>query len=234
MNYYKMEVYYDGMNIEKYKDDLAVTGFTTNCSILSTSPDKNYRIFYQQNKEFFNNKALSLQIWEDNYDIAVQQIADIYSINPAIFIKIPIINTKGETNTKLIQFALDQTMSINVTAIYTLEQIQLAYDLLKDSTVPHIVSVFAGPISDTGVDPAPFIVKAVELFKDIPNVKILWAGCREIYTLERAKQLGCHIITIPDGVIEKLKFQNYSLLQLSIERVKKFNGDAVSSSLTIL
>jgi len=229
-----MEVYYDGMNIEKYKDDSAITGFTTNCSILSISSDKNYRIFYQQNKEFFNNKAVSLQIWEDDYDKAVQQIADIYSIDPTVFIKIPIINTKGDTNTRLLQFALEKHTSINVTAIYTMSQIQLTYDLLKESTAPHIVSIFAGPISDTGVDPAPFVTKAVELFKTMPNVKILWAGCREIYTVERAKQLGCHIITIPDGVIEKLKFKDYSLLQLSIERVKKFNGDAVSSGLTIL
>jgi transaldolase len=229
-----MEIYYDGMNIEKYKDDSAITGFTTNCSILSTSPDKNYRVFYQQNKDFFNNKAVSLQIWEDDYDIAVQQIADIYSIDPTVFIKIPIVNTKGENNTRLIQFALEKHTSVNVTAIYTMDQIELAYDLLKESTAPHIVSIFAGPISDTCVDPAPFVIKAVELFKAMSNVKILWAGCREIYTVERAKQLGCHIITIPDGVIEKLKLKNYSLLQLSIERVKKFNGDAVTSGLTIL
>ena len=230
-----MELYYDGMNIDKYARDPVIVGFTTNCSLFSTSPVKNYREFYQANKESFCGRSLSFQIWEDDRDKAIQQIKDIYEIDPSIHIKIPIINTKGEWNTELLQFAVNHSMNINVTAIYTIEQIDRTYELVKNSASRSlIISVFAGPISDIGIDPSPFITHAVDIFKNVPSSKILWAGCREIYTVERAKQLGCHIITIPDGVIEKLLLKGTTLEQLSIDRVKKFNGDAVKSKLTIL
>jgi transaldolase len=229
-----MELYYDGMNIQKYGKDITITGFTTNCTLFSISPVKKYAEFYEKNKDYINNKSISFQIWEEDHVKAIQQIKDIYSINPSIFIKIPIINTKGEYNTELVQFAVKHNMSINITAIYTIEQINITYELLKNSLSPQIISVFAGPISDTGIDPSPFILHAINLFKDKTNSKILWAGCREIYTVTRARQLGCHIITIPDGVIEKLQIANASLTQLSIDRVKKFNSDATTSSLIIL
>jgi len=229
-----MELYYDGMNIQKYANDTSITGFTTNCTLFSTSPIKTYADFYQKNREYFTNKPVSFQIWEEDRTKAIQQIQDIYSIDPSIFIKIPIINTNGVYNTELIQFAVKCNMSMNITAIYTMEQINMAYELLKDSSSPQIISVFAGPISDTGIDPSPFVLHAVDLFKNKSNSKILWAGCREIYTVTRARQLGCHIITIPDGVIEKLQLANTSLTQLSIDRVKKFNSDATNSDIKII
>jgi len=229
-----MELFYDGMNIQTYANNPSITGFTTNCTLFSTSPIKNYKSFYQVNSDAIGTKSLSFQIWEEDIDSAIQQAKDIYSIDPSIYIKIPIINTKGDYNTQLIQYAVKHSMCVNITAIYTMEQIDMTYELLKESLSPHIISVFAGPISDTGIDPSPFVLHAVDLFKHKSNSKILWAGCREIYTVTRARQLGCHIITIPDGVIEKLQLVNTSLTHLSIDRVKKFNSDATRTNISIL
>jgi transaldolase len=132
----------------------------------------------------------------------------------------------------LIQFAVRGNFPINITAIYTLDQIDKAYEMLEDSDVEAIVSVFAGSISDKFLDPHHAITYALKRFKDKPNVKILWAGCREVYAIQRAKDANCHIITVPDAIMDKLGNQK-SLYDLSVERVSKFRDDALSGNLSI-
>ena len=225
-----MEVYYDGVNVAKYGSK--ATGFTTNCSIFKDSPFKVYRDFYDDNKDVIGSKPISFQIWESEYDKAVQQIQDIHYIGPNVFVKIPIVNHIGQTNDNLIQFAVSGNFPINITAIYTLDQIDKAYEMLEDSDVEAIVSVFAGSISDKFLDPHHAITYALKRFKDKPNVKILWAGCREVYAIQRAKDANCHIITVPDAIMDKLDNQK-SLHELSVERVSKFREDALSGNLSI-
>lgn len=228
----KIEIFYDGMNIEKYARSDLIKGFTTNCSQFSTHSLRNYTQFYEKNKELIAAKPISFQIWDETTETAIQQINAIHAINEHIFVKIPIISTSGAYNTELFQHAIQNTIPVNVTCVYTYDQIDYAYSLFKDYATPVLLSVFAGPISDIGLDPTSYVTYAVNLFRKNSHVKVLWAGCREIYTIRRAEDMGCHIITVPDGVIEKL-FVEKTLEELSRERVTKFHTDATNDKIVI-
>jgi len=228
-----MKIYYDGLNIEKYSKNPIVSGFTTNCSFFSQHHIRNYREFYEKNKEFIGDKPISFQTWE-NDENGINQIDDIHSIHESIFVKIPIIDSNNKLNSDLIKYALSRNIPINITAIYTIEQLCIVYDLIQNKTTNIIISVFGGPISDTGVDPSPIVIYSKELFKNMANVEILWAGCRELYTITRAELLGCDIITIPGDIIDKMNLKDYDLSLLSLERVNKFRNDAINGDISIL
>ena len=125
-------------------------------------------------------------------------------------------------------------MPINITAIYTYDQIKQSYELVKSIDTKVIISIFGGPISDSGMDPSPFILYAKHLFKDLKNVEILWAGCRELYTITRAENLGCDIITVPGDIIDKMNLFKYDLNLLSLKRVNKFRNDAINGKISIV
>jgi transaldolase len=223
-----MELYYDGYFIEKHASNPAITGFTTNCSIMSSSPNPCYTDFYARVKPIIGEKAFSLQIWKNDSEEAIQQVNSIHAIDPRIFVKIPVIDTNGHFHESVIRYCVDKGIYMNLTAIHTLNQIDKCRALLTPSTTA-IVSIFAGPISDTGLDPASFIRHAKSVFADCPHVKILWAGCREIYTIERARQSGADIITIPDAVIDRMSDMDMTLETMTLKRVHKFFNDAESS-----
>ena len=233
MDLSRIEIFYDGMDILKYSTHKSVSGFTTNCSVFSKWSVKHYEDYYGQVSENLKGRSLSMQVWEDDIERARAQINGIYKINPSIFVKIPMINTLGAYNDELFIHAMSMKMNINITCLYTLEQIQHAHDLFKTYDSPIIVSVFAGPISDTGIDPSPFVTTAVSLFASKKNAKILWAGCREVYSIQRAINNGCHIITAPDSVIDKLNQLGKDLMIASVDRAKTFQQDAVRGQLII-
>jgi transaldolase len=221
-----MHIYYDGVHIERYPQ---ADGITTNCSLMA---GKTYRTFYESNREAIAGRPISFQTWEDDCDRLRSQIEEIHAIDPKIFVKVPIVNSLGSWNEDGIRFCVERSIPINVTAIYTTEQLDKARDYLTGMSAPIIISVFAGPISDTGVDPTPTLRYAKSLFAGMP-ASLLWAGCREVYTIVRAEQAGCDIITVPDSVYEKLADKTKTLDQLSVERVQKFRRDAVNGSTRI-
>ena len=211
-----MLIYYDGIHIEKYPN---ADGITTNCTLMA---GRNYNEFYQEKKSVINGRPISFQVWEDD---PIHQIQQIHAINPDIFVKVPIVDTRGEWNDAAIRYCNVNSIPLNVTAIYTKLQIEKAREFLVGMKAPIIISIFAGPISDIGIDPNPFIHCAKQMFPE-ENAKILWAGCREVYTIVRAERAGCDIITVPDSVYEKFMDKSKTLEQLSIERVRKFQNDA--------
>jgi transaldolase len=229
---HSIDIFYDGVNIEKYSNDERIKGFTTNCSIFGKSGLKTYKEFYEHNKVHISNKSLSLQIWKDEPTEIIQQIKDIHAVSPKIHVKIPIVNTRGEYNDAAIRYAVENNIPVNITVIHTFEQIDTAKELLKGSLAPEIISVFAGPISDLLIVPDKYILYALEAFKGKSNSKILWAGCRELYTIKRAEMLGCHIITIPDAMMERLPLLKKSLGELTLDRVKIFKEDAEKGGYT--
>jgi transaldolase len=229
----QIEIYYDGMNIHKYGLNPIVKGFTTNCSLFSKHSNTNYISYFNDIKSILNDRPLSFQIWEDNTGDTIKQIDNIHSINNNIFIKIPVLNSEGSLNNEVIKYALEKGCSVNITCIFTFEQISSVYEIVKNYTNPMIISVFAASISDTGVEPTQFISNAVNTFKEMKNCKILWAGCREVYTINSAIKANCHIITVPDTIIDKLQLLNKNLTEYSIERIKIFKQDAQNGGLTI-
>jgi len=204
-----------------------ITGFTTNCSIVASSHNPCYTDLYTRIRDSIGSKSVSFQIWKNDPEEAIAQVNAIHSIDPRIFVKIPIVNTDGNINENVIRYCVERKIPINLTAIHTMSQIEMSRSLITPETTA-IVSVFAGPISDTGLDPEPFIRYAKEVFSDCPSVRILWAGCRELYTIVRARQSGADIITIPDTVIERMQPNPPSLEELTLKRVRTFFTDAES------
>jgi transaldolase len=230
-----MQVFYDGIDIQKYSNHPSVEGFTTNCSFFSQSKIKNYSEFYEKNKSFIQSKDISFQTWKIG-DAGIKQIDEIHAIDKNIFVKVPIIDVNGDYNLYLFNHAFVNEIPVNITAIYSFEQINKVLELLqsenyKDTKV--IVSIFAGSIADNGNDASPYIKYSKEVFKKYPNVRILWACCRELHNIMYARDLGCDIITASGDMIDKLNAINRDLNVLSLERVRKFYNDATNGDLTI-
>ena len=227
-----IDIFYDGTNFEKWGAHPAVKGFTTNCTLLSAHTDRTYTSVYATAKPFLAGRPFSLQIWEDDAAAAVQQIRDIHAIDASIYVKIPVVNTRGEYNDAPFQYAVENAIPVNVTSLHTIEQVTHVRRLLDSSTAPEIISIFAGPVSDTQVDPTPFVQHTVKAFEGRAHSRVLWAGAREPYTIQRAESAGCHIITIPDVVMEKLDITK-DATELSIQRVITFRNHALKGGLRI-
>jgi transaldolase len=226
-------IFYDGLNIEKYAAHPKVEGFTTNCSIFGKSPIKSYEAFWAAHAELVGSRPFSLQVWHDHPDEVIEQIKQIHKVNPNIFVKVPILNSLGEYNETPIRYAVKNKIPLNITAIHSMEQITKAAEFLEGSKAKEIISIFGGPISDLLLDPREHVGYAVELFKAKPNSEILWAGCRELYTIRRAEEYGCHCITIPDAMMERLALLDKSLLDLTLDRVRLFKNDADNGNFII-
>lgn len=227
-----IDIFYDGTNFEKWGAHPAVKGFTTNCTLLSTHTDRVYTSVYASAKPFLAGRPFSLQIWEDDTEAALQQIKDIHAIDASIYVKIPVVNTRGEYNDALFRYVVTNGIPVNVTSLYTQEQVTHVRALLETSSAPEIISIFAGPVSDSQVDPIPFVQHTVKAFAGRAHSRILWAGAREPYTIQRAEAAGCHIITVPDAVMEKLDITK-DANSLAIQRVATFRNHALKGGLRI-
>jgi transaldolase len=230
----KISIFYDGLAIEKYASDPKIEGFTTNCSIFAKGPYPSYRAFWDRYRDTIGDRPLSLQVWKDTTDECIKQVQQIHQVSPQIFVKVPIVNTRGEYNEEVIQYAVKNQIRLNITAIHTLEQIEKAAEFTRESKADEIISIFGGPISDTFADPGRFIAHAARCFQGKAHTQILWAGCRELYTIKRAEEYGCDIITIPDAMMDRLPLLSKSLDDLTTDRTKIFNSDAEKGSFTIL
>jgi transaldolase len=178
------------------------------------------------------SRSFSLQTWEHG-DLGIEQIEAIYAIDSNIFITIPIVNTENDINERMITYAVSNNMRINITAIYTFTQLNIAYEYLLRTTNDAIVSIFAGGISDSGIDPSMLITHAKRLFKSIPHVQILWAGCRELYSIKRAEEFDCDIISVPGDILDKLHLFNTDLDKMSVNMVKDLRDHAIRGGITI-
>ena len=216
--------YYDGDKIEKYANFPNVSGFTMNSTFIKQSGFLSYREFYNANYKFINNRPISLQVTSDNTIVEDAKALSLFGSN--IYVKVSILNSSGNSNLPLIKELLEQGIKINVTCVYTKQQILDTYEVLSSVNTPYIVSIFAGGISDTGLDPLPYIQLAVDTFKPNPNAQILWAGVKDNVAIKNSIKVGCHIITIPDSVMDRLGRLDLDLHQMSIDKVKLFNKDA--------
>jgi transaldolase len=225
MSFKQIKIFYDGNNINKYVDYPYVVGITTNSTFVSQSEFTSYTKFMETYSDKIKGRPISLQVWsEDNMAEQARKLSALGNV----YVKIAIKNSSGEYNIPLINTLLEEGVKVNITCVYTVTQLnELASTLIKSST-PVIVSVFAGGISDTGQDPLPTIVKAVRLFKDWNNIEILWAGCKDNASIINADNLGCHIITLPDSIMDRINRIGTDLEKMTVDKVKLFNNDAKS------
>ena len=218
--------------IKKFDKKKIVKGFTTNPSLMKKAGAKNYKVYSKQILKICPKKPVSLEVFADNYRNMMSQALEINTWGRNVYVKIPVTNSRGVFTRKIIKELNNKNIKLNITAVYNFKQTQKILKLInKKSKV--IISIFAGRAGDTGKDPIPEIKKSISAAKKFKNVEILWASVREPYNYIQAKQLGCHIITIPPQIIEKIEKFGKSFEQLTRETVKAFYKDAKSAGFKI-
>jgi len=193
---------------------------------------KDYKSYSKQILKICNNKPVSLEVFEDDYQNMKKQALNINTWGKNVYVKIPVTNSKGAFMGKIIKELNGLNIKLNITAIYSSKQTKRILKLLNKKTKV-IISIFAGRAGDTGKDPVPEFKESIKLAKRFKNIEILWASVREPYNYTQAKQLGCDIITIPPSTIEKIEKFGKSFDQLTIETVKAFYKDAKSANFKI-
>jgi len=213
--------------IRKFDKKKIVKGFTTNPSLMKSAGAKDYKKYSKEILKICPNKPVSLEVFADDYTNMKNQALKISNWGKNVYVKIPVSNSKGVFMGKLIKELNNLNIKLNITAVYSSAQTKKILKLLnKKSKV--IISIFAGRAGDTGKDPIPEFKRSIHLAKKFKNVEILWASVREPYNFIQAKQLGCHIITVPPVTIEKIENFGKSFDQLTKETVKAFYSDAKS------
>ena len=220
----------DGM-LEMYANPL-ISGFTTNPTLMKVAGVDNYKSFAQDILSHINDKPISFEVFSDDFIEMEKQGLEIASWSENVNVKIPITNTKAESSVKLIDNLSSQGVSVNVTAMMTVDQVQSVLPALSKGPGSY-VSVFAGRIADAGLDPLPIMREVVDLLKDYPNIELIWASPRELYNVIQANDIGCHIITATNNILKKLPTLGKDLDQFSLETVKMFYNDATAAGYSI-
>ena len=218
--------------IRKFNKKKIVSGFTTNPSLMRKAGAKDYKLYSKKILQICKNKPVSLEVFADNYAEMKKQAIEINSWKKNVYVKIPVINSKGKFMGKIIKELNESNIKLNITAVYTANQVQNILKKINKKTKV-IISIFAGRAADTGKDPIPEFKKSIKISKKYKNVEILWASVREPYNFLQAKQIGCHIITIPPKIIEKIENFGKSFDVLTKETVKAFLVDSRKSKFKI-
>ena len=218
--------------IRKFNKKKIVKGFTTNPSLMKSAGAKDYKGYSKKILKICPNKPVSLEVFADDYQNIKNQALKINTWGKNVYVKIPVTNSKGVFMGKIIKELNNMNIKLNITAIYNFKQTEKILKLNNKKT-KIIISIFAGRAGDTGKDPVPEFKKSISLARKFKNVEILWASVREPYNYIQAKQLGCHIITIPPGTIEKIEKFGKSFDQLTQETVRAFYKDAKSAGFKI-
>jgi len=218
--------------IKKFNKKKIVKGFTTNPSLMRKAGAKDYKSYSKKILKICNNKPVSLEVFADEYAGMKKQAMQINTWGKNVYVKIPVTNSKGIFMGKIIKELNNKKIKLNITAVYNASQTRrILKSINKKSKI--IISIFAGRAGDTGKDPVPEFKKSIAMSKKYKNVQILWASVREPYNYLQAKQLGCHIITIPPSTIEKIENFGKSFDQLTKETVKAFLIDSKKSRFKI-
>ena len=218
--------------IKKFNKKKIVKGFTTNPSLMRKAGAKDYKFYAKKILKVCPNKPVSLEVFADDYINMKKQALKINTWGKNIYVKIPVVNSKGIFMGKVIKELNNQNIKLNITAVYNAKQTKKILKLINKKTKV-IISIFAGRAADTGKDPVPEFKKSVMFSKKFKNVEILWASVREPYNFLQAKRLGCHIITVPPSIIQKIEKFGKSFDQLTKETVKNFLSDSKKSRFKI-
>jgi len=218
--------------IRKFNKKKIVSGFTTNPSLMRKAGAKDYKLYSKKILKICKNKPVSLEVFADDYVEMKKQANEINSWKKNVYVKIPVINSRGKFMGRIIKELNENNVKLNITAVYTAKQVQKILKKINKKTNV-IISIFAGRAADTGKDPIPEFKQSIKISKKYKNVKILWASVREPYNYLQAKQIGCHIITIPPNIIEKIENFGKSFNTLTKETVKAFLVDSKKSKFKI-
>jgi transaldolase len=222
----------DLSSIAKFNKKSIVKGFTTNPSLMRKAGARDYMSYSMQILKICLKKPVSFEVFADDQKSMIDQGKKINSWGKNVYVKIPVVNSKNKFMGGVIKELNNQNIKLNITAVYSAKQTEKILKVINKETKV-IISVFAGRAGDSGKDPVPEFIKIIKLAKKFKNVEILWASVREPYNYLQAKKLGCHIITIPPPIIEKIVKFGKSYKKLTVETVKAFLQDAKKSKFNI-
>jgi transaldolase len=230
-----VKVFADGADLASMKtlaQKSIVKGLTTNPTLMRRAGITDYKSFAQSVLSEIKDKPVSFEVFSDDFHDMQRQAMEISSWGKNVYVKIPVMNTKGQSSAELVRTLSQAGVKLNVTAIFTTKQIVETYDALRGGA-PSNISVFAGRIADAGLDALPFMQTAVALANMIDGCEVIWASPREVYNVVQASQIGCHIITVTPDILGKLEQLGKDLTQFSNETVSMFYRDAQSAGFKI-
>lgn len=232
LNTLKIHIYADGADKAGILDLYAksyIKGLTTNPTLMKKAGIRDYEAFARDILQTVTAKPISLEVFSDDFSEMKRQALKIDGWGKNVYVKIPITNSRSETSVPLIRELAAQGVQLNITAILTLEQVRAVATAL-DPKVPSVVSIFAGRIADTGVDPMPIMRESRKILAGQPKAQLLWASVREVLNIVQAEQSGCHIVTVQHDILAKAaKLLGMDLGELSLDTVKMFANDAASA-----
>jgi len=233
----KIKIFSDGADLRSiryFNKKNFVSGFTTNPSLMAKAKIKNYHEFGKKITKIVKKKHLSFEVISDDYKNILREAKIIAKFGSNAFVKIPIVNSKGKSNIKSIFECSKIGINLNVTAVFTYDQVKSIFKATNKNKSKIIISIFAGRIADTGRDPVNIITQSLKLTRKNKNIEILWASTREVFNIYQANSLGCDIITATPDILSKLNLYNKNLTEYSAETSKSFFKDAQKSNIKIL
>ena len=222
----------DFTTIKKLNKNPLVSGFTTNPSLMRLSGAKNYKNYSLKLLKVCKKKPISLEVFGDTFEQMLRQAMIINSWGKNVYVKIPVVNSKGLFSGKVIKTLSHKGIKLNITAVYTVKQVKKILKCINKNSKT-IISIFSGRMSDVGKDPVPIIKESVRLTRKMKNVEMLWASTREAYNYLQAKNCGCAIITMPSAIIQKISKFGKTYQELTLDTVKKFLKDSRDSNFKI-
>lgn len=229
-NDFKIKLFADGAEIKGMKEMYAagyVSGFTTNPTLMKKAGVTDFEAFAREAVKEIPDLPLSFEVFSDDFETMEKEARKIGSLGNNVYIKIPVTNTKGESTSGLVKKLSTDGFKLNVTAILTIQQVETLVKALTPG-VGAYVSVFAGRIADSGVNPMPVMKEAAAICRSVRAVESLWASTREVFNIFQAEECGVDIITVTNDILKKLPGIGKDLTQLSLETVNMFYNDAVS------
>ena len=218
--------------IKFFNNKSVVDGFTTNPSLMRLAGAKNYKDYSLKILKICTKKPISFEVFADNFKDMLKQAYEINSWGKNVYVKIPVVNSKGVFTGPVIKELSDKRIKLNITAVYTFEQTKKIYKKLNKKT-RSIISIFAGRMADKGKDPLPIFKKSISLIKKNKNIEILWASTREVYNYTQAKKLNCNIITMPPKIINQIDGFGKSFKSMTLDTVKGFLADSKKSKFNL-
>jgi transaldolase len=230
-----VKIFADGAELEAIKAMYAkpwIRGFTTNPTLMRKAGVVDYKAFALEVLHSVPDRPVSFEVFADEFDEMERQAAEIASWGANVYVKIPVTNTRHEFSGPLIRRLTGSGVRVNVTAVFTPDQVKAIVAHLAERT-PAVISIFAGRIADTGIDPVPIMGEALKIMRARPRAELLWASPRELLNIVQADEVGCHIITATNDVLAKLSLLGKDHEQYSLETVEMFHRDAVAAGYTI-
>jgi len=231
----RVKIFADGADldgIQAMSGNSWIKGFTTNPTLMRKAGVADYKSFALQVLEVVPDRPVSFEVFADEFQEMEQQALEISSWGRNVYVKIPVTNTRGQFSGALVERLTRVGVQVNVTAVFTPQQVRAITGHLAAGT-PSIISVFAGRIADTGVDPIPVMREALEIMRAKPKAELIWASPREVLNIFEANEIGCHIITVTNNILGKLSLVGKDHDQYSLETVEMFYKDAVAAGYSI-